>query len=266
MAKLGHNLPGFTATQLEFSAHIRNPEINPAPQDVEPRRMQIYLDLFFNNIQSFLASAFPVAKSILGRDRWLELVREFMHRHASESPYFLQISEEFLTFLNDRGLAQLPGFLLELCHYEWVELSLDVAEEEEQGVDQTQPTHTDLALDRLVVLNPCMRMLTYAYNVHEIGPDHQPVEAPQAPTFLVVYRDAQLNVRFMASNPLTHRLLALLEDQTPNDSFEVLLSELNEAGQPVGRRAFLEQAQSLLSRLVERGIVLGTAAVEKAPT
>ncbi|HKX55116.1 MAG TPA: putative DNA-binding domain-containing protein, partial [Xanthomonadales bacterium] len=35
---------------MAFAAHIRNPAVAPAPADVEDRRMQIYRDLFFNNI------------------------------------------------------------------------------------------------------------------------------------------------------------------------------------------------------------------------
>ena len=66
--------------------------------------MSIYLSLFYNNIENFLASAFPVAKRVLGEKPWHELVREFVHRHPSTSPYFLEISQEFLSFLGDRKL------------------------------------------------------------------------------------------------------------------------------------------------------------------
>ena len=68
MPRRGSNLPGFRETQIEFSAHIRNPDSNPRPVDVEPRRMQIYLDLFYNNIEGFLANGFPIAKQVLGHD------------------------------------------------------------------------------------------------------------------------------------------------------------------------------------------------------
>ena len=120
MQNSGRNLPDFKALQLDFAAHIRNPEKNPAPGDIEARRMKIYVDLFFNNIKSFLDSAFPVAAEVVGAARWREIVRDFVHHHPSESPFFLQISEEFLTFLHGQNYADLPGFLLELCHYEWV--------------------------------------------------------------------------------------------------------------------------------------------------
>ena len=48
----GENLPAHTAAQLDFAAHIRNPSVYPRPSDVPPERMQVYLDLFYNNIQN----------------------------------------------------------------------------------------------------------------------------------------------------------------------------------------------------------------------
>ena len=91
--------------------------------------MKIYADLFFNNVKNFLTTTFPIAKGCLGQEQWLRLCREFLHRHPSESPYFAEISQEFLAFLHYRqGLVENPDpdWLLELCHYEWVELSLDL--------------------------------------------------------------------------------------------------------------------------------------------
>ena len=107
---IGSNLPGFRAAQLDFAAHIRNPERNPLPPDVEARRMRIYVDLFFNNIEGFAASAFPIAKRVLGADAWLALVRRFVDEHGCTSPYFLQISEEFLTFISELPEGAVPPF------------------------------------------------------------------------------------------------------------------------------------------------------------
>lgn len=36
----------FKAKQAEFSAYIRNPTTNPRPTDVDPKRMQMYRELF----------------------------------------------------------------------------------------------------------------------------------------------------------------------------------------------------------------------------
>lgn len=252
--RAGSNIPEFQSVQLDFAAHIRNPEINPRPADVEPRRMKIYVELFYNNIKSFLDSAFPIAKEVVGEDRWQALAREFVHRHPSESPYFLQISEEFLTFLYDRGLRDLPPFLLELCHYEWVELCLDVAVEDAAADSYT--ADGDL-LDELVV-SPLYRALAYAYPVHQIGVEHQPQTPPPAPTYLLVYRNDALKVRFIESNPLTHRLLELLSSMSARAALQQIREELLEAGREVSEAEIFSQGRQTLTHLRDVGIILGT--------
>ena len=254
----GSNLPSFLSVQLAFADHIRNPQLNAPPSDIEPRRMKIYTDLFFNNIQNFLETTFPISKQIVGEARWLELAREFIHLHPSQSPYFLQISEEFLTFLYNRGLQGLPQFLLELCHYEWVELSLDVAAD---VAIEAHDAEGDLLGD--VVLNPYVRTLAYEYPVHHIGPNHQPepitestTDAP-SPTYLVVYRNTAEKVRFIESNPVTHRLLDLVQTQSGAQALENICEELSVGGRQVDKTKVIAQGLQTLTHLAEQGIVMG---------
>ena len=50
--------------QTRFAAQIRNPQSVPAPEGIEDRRMDIYRNLFFSNVCTFLSSNFPVLKSL----------------------------------------------------------------------------------------------------------------------------------------------------------------------------------------------------------
>ncbi len=252
MPVLGSNLPAFRSVQLDFAAHIRNPEVHPRPADVEPRRMAIYVRLFFNNIKTFVDSAFPITRKIVGEEAWTALVREFVHKHASQSPYFLQVSEEFMTFLSERGLDGLPPFLLELCHYEWVELSLDMAVEEFAATGQ-EGASDPLGAYRV---SPLMRALVYDYPVHQIGVDFQPTEPPGSPTFLIVYRNADLEVRFMESNPVTHRLVELLKDQAGAAALAQIHSELAAGGRDVSLQQVEKQGIQTLTHLSSLGIIM----------
>jgi hypothetical protein len=239
------------ARQLDFAAHIRNPEMHPRPADVEPRRMQIYVDLFYNNIESFLAGTFPVAKALLAQERWHALVRAFVHRHPSESPYFLEISQEFLTFLATQS-AGLPPFMLELCHYEWVELALSVAEEEipEQGIDPAG----DLCAG-IPAVSPVIWKLAYRFPVHQIGTTFQPEQPGQQPTQLVVYRRRDDRVGFMEVNTLTMALLDTLEQGNVSgaEALERLAAEVADLDPDVVRREGL----ATLERLRKAEIILG---------
>jgi hypothetical protein len=252
VSRPGSNLPDFRAAQLAFAAHIRNPEDNPAPADIEPRRMKIYLELFYNNIEGFLASGFPVLKRVLGEERWHALTREFIHRHPSESPYFLEISQEYLAFLNERGTEDLPLFVLELAHYEWVELALSVDERvlPDDGID---PDGDLLAAK--VMVSPLIWKLAYRWPVHQIGPDHLPDVMPDSPTSLIVYRRRDDEVRFMSVNPTTLRLLELLESgQTGTEALRALAAELD----GVDSKVVYEQGIATMERLREAQIILGS--------
>ena len=57
-------LPRFQQVQQAFTRHMRDPANAPAPAGVEDRRMAIYRDLLFNNVQTFLAGCFPVLRKI----------------------------------------------------------------------------------------------------------------------------------------------------------------------------------------------------------
>ncbi|AMX03213.1 HvfC family RiPP maturation protein [Microbulbifer thermotolerans] len=250
----------FQSLQRAFAAHLRAPDACVAPEGIEDRRMGIYRDLIYNNIESFIADGFPVLRSVyregggaVGDEHWHAMVRDFVRHHASRSPYFLQISEEFLHYLqHERGLrADDPPFLLELAHYEWVELALDVNEAEfPQALMQTGDV-----LVQVPVVSPLVWSLNYRYPVHRIGPAYQPQEPPPEPTFLLVYRDRSDRVRFMEINAVTARLLQLLQEGERNGGqvLEILAEEIGQ----VDQKSMLVFGRELLEKLLRIGVIAG---------
>lgn len=263
MAERGRNQPGFQELQLSFTAHIRNPALHPVPDGIEARRMRIYAELFYNNIESFLAGAFPVTKRIFLNPGWSGmpwrvLAREFIHQHGSETPYFLEISQEFLEFVSTHPIHEQFPWLLEFLHYEWVELAL--------GVNDTPwPTtgfDPDGSLLGEVVVSPLIWPLAYRYPVQDIGPEHLPSSAPGQPVYLVVYRRSDDKVRFMVSNAMTHRLLELLQAGVSGEA--ALIQVALELG--ISSQVSREQGEAALLRLREMEILLGAAAGPVDPT
>ena len=236
----GSNLPGFRALQYDFAAHIRHPGHNPAPADVPSRRMDVYVGLVYRNIDNFLTATFPVARSVLSDSHWKAMVRDFVHRHVSASPYFRQIPEEFLVYVErERGAADDPSFLLELCHYEWVALALDMSDAEPSGESPVAPL-----LDQRLALSPLARPLLYRFPVHRIGPEFQPATPPEEATWLIGYRDETERVRFMSSNEVTVRLLQILD-------------------QAASARAALHQVAAEIDRDPERIVDFGADIVDR---
>jgi hypothetical protein len=234
--------------QRAFAAHLRDPEHVAAPADVEPRRMAIYRELFFNNLVDLLGGTFPVARRILGTDRWRRLVRGFYVGHRARTPYFLELPREFAEWLPARGTraADEPAFLEELAHYEWVELALSISEEALPAA----PAPTATPLDLPLAVSPLAWPLAYHWPVHRLSPQHQPAERPAVPTFLVVYRDASDAVQFLEIGAETARLLDGLE-RTPGMTGREMLAGLPAAADTASAQA----AECAIVDLLRRGVL-----------
>ena len=245
--------PAFQDLQYAFAAHLREPARHPAPPGIEDRRLKVYRELFYNNIESFIRNGFPVLRQLYDDARWHALVREFYHRHRCHSPQFCHIAREFLDYLqNERSAAEGdPPFLLELAHYEWIEA--DVA------IDNTPLPPHDPQGDLLAcppVLSPLARHLAYRYPVHRIGPAFQPAEPPPMPTHLAVVRNRDDEVRFVELTPVTSRLIALIGQQPARTGREQLLALAEELRHPEPA-ALVQQGQAQLEQLRNQAIVLG---------
>ena len=249
--------PNLKEIQFAFTAHLRDPENNPAPDAIEDRRMGIYRELFYNNVEGFLHKGFPVIRSIYNDEDWHRMVRDFFSRHKSQSPYFLEISQEFLTYLQDEREPQPedPAGLLELAHYEWVELALTVADETIE-LDKLDP-NGDL-LTGHPVLSPIAWSLAYQFPVHKMGPDFLPEQAPEQPSYLVVYRNRNDKVKFMELNLVTARLLYLLEEDE-NLSGQQALDQITQEMNHPNPEVVINGGLSTLQELQSSGIILGTS-------
>ena len=190
----------FVEQQLACTAYIRDPGHNAPPPGTDPRRMAAVAELFYNNIDDTLSSAFPVLRRISSDSYWHGLVRDFYARHHCHTPLFSQIAGEFLDYLaNEREPhPEDPAFLLELAHYEWVELALSIAEEEPNGIDAN--LGGDLLREH-PQLSPLAWPLSYRFAVQRIGPTYQPEESAAQATYLLVYRDRRYAIGFMELNP-----------------------------------------------------------------
>ena len=246
------------AQQDAFAAHIRDPGRHPPPPGIDPRRMQVYRDLFFNNVSRLLANNFPVIRRIQG-EAWPALVRDFYRDHGCRTPLFPELPREFLRWLEDSGGRE--PWLPELAHYEWIELALQVSEARVDDVahDRLDAPGTDAAAALLAgrpLLSPLAWPLAYAWPVHRIGPDFLPDAQPPGPTLLLLHRDGGGHVRFHAPSPLAWRLLQRL-DEAPELCGRAQLEALAVEAGAAADAAFIDQGLDMLLRWHREGIVPG---------
>lgn len=248
--------PDFRQQQYRFTAHLRDPQSHPAPEGIEDRRMAIYRELFYNNVQGFMADSFPVLRALLDDERWHRLVRRYFARHKAKTPLFPEMPREFLKYLEHEHepVADDPPFLFELAHYEWVELALSLADQEPDWA-RIDP-QGDL-LTAQPVLSPLAWPLSYQFPVHRIAPEFQPGQPGEQPTCLLVYRDDRDEITFMELNPVTARLLALI-DQNTGQSGEALLRQIaGELNHP-DPDTVIQGGRQILNDLRQRGVIPGT--------
>lgn len=249
-------MPAFQSRQFEFAAHIRNPNENPAPADMEDRRMAIYRELFYNNVENFISSGFPVLRTLYSDAVWHRMVRDFFATHRCATPLFMEISQEFLTYLQQERQSdpEDPPFLVELAHYEWVELALSIAEQEPEW--EAIDPKGDLLAGRPAMSTLCW-LLSYRYPVHRISTQFIPESPGEQPTYLMVYRDLRDRVGFMELNPVTARLVMSIEenpDKTGRQLLEIIAQEMEHPNP----EAVIQGGRQTLTQLRGAHIVLGT--------
>jgi hypothetical protein len=241
--------------QTTMGLYLRDPEHNAPPTEMDPVRAQVYRDLVFANLSSLLSGTFPVLLKILGDEHWRLLVRIFLRDYRARTPKFGEIAQEFVEFLaaGPQALSDgpWPPFMVELAHYEWVEMALQQSDAEPLvGGDAT------LLLDRALQVSPLAWPLAYAWPVQLLGPDYQPDALPDQPTLLLVRRAEDWSVKFSGLSPLAWRLLQRIGEFPGLTGFAQLQGLAVEAG-AVGSLEFLEGGLALLRQMHEEGVVGG---------
>jgi hypothetical protein len=233
-----------------MARYLRDPRHCPPPSGVEPRRLKIYEDLVYNNIEGFISGGFPVLRSLYSDADWHGLVRSFIDQHSCHTPYFLEISQEFLQFLMEVHQSRDidPPFLAELAHYEWVELALDTSEDELP--DEVVVEDVLAAVPRL---SPLAWSLNYRFPVQRIGVGFTPWEATE-PAYLVVYRDRADKVRFMELNAVTSHLLEKIR-RNEADTVSALLGDLARE-MNLAEESILSSGSEQVRQLIELSVVL----------
>ena len=248
--------------QVEFTGFLRNPSANPIPDKLPAEPMRIYGDLIFRNVQSLLASNFPVLAEIMQiNGHWGALTQEFIRDHKAQTPHFPLLAKEFLDYLDileentnrpEHWLLIRYPFAKELAHYEWVELDVQIAE-----VPSLPESTTHLALTDKLFLNPTAHVLAYRWPVHQIGPNFQPLEAPQVPTFLAVFQNPRICSEFVLLTPLAALLLENIQLQ-PDCAINDHIHTLEKQYEKIEETNLTDGVIEILEKLCAQGLVLRT--------
>ncbi|WP_448092457.1 HvfC family RiPP maturation protein [Pseudomonas lini] len=239
--------------QNTLTRYLRDPDHCAPPAGMDVARAQVYRDLVFSNLSSLLSGTFPVLVKILGDGEWRSLVRIFLRDYRAQTPKFGEIAQEFVEFLASEPLAlsdgAWPPFMVELAHYEWVEMALQQSEAE-----PLPASDAGLLLDRPLQVSPLAWPLVYGWPVQLVGPDYRPDSPPAQPTLLLVRRDEDWSVRFSELSPLAWRLLQRIE-AFPQLHGQAQLEGLAVEAGMVGVPEFIDSGLALLRQMHGEGVV-----------
>ncbi|TKJ86373.1 DUF2063 domain-containing protein [Pseudomonas koreensis] len=239
--------------QQALTRYLRDPDHQSPPVDMNVQRVNVYRDLVFNNLSQLLSGTFPVLIRIIGEQRWRLLVRGFLRDWRAQTPKFGEIAETFLDYLATQPQVlregEWPAFLLELAHYEWVEMVL-----QQSDAKALLPTDPALLLERPLQISPLAWPLAYEWPVHELDPDNQPATPPAQPTLLLVRRTADWSVKFSELSPLAWRLLQRIDEFAPLTGREQLQALAQEAGQSASN-SFMDNGMVLLQQMHEDQVI-----------
>jgi hypothetical protein len=247
----------FQALQRQFLAHLRDPGQHPLPTGFAEQRVGVYTDLLYNKFNESLELCFPVICALMGEMAWQHKLKAFIAQHRCLSPYYRQIPDEFMAYLQT-GAGNEPDFpfLLELAHFEWIEMVLAITEAEPLATFNTDINNW---LDAYPVFVPVLHLLHYAYPVQRINLDYQPSEPPEQATHILGFRNQQNVVQFMALNPATARLIDILHSSgcTVRDAMQQIATELQHP-EPSALYAF---GIEVLAELMQQGVILGARTI-----
>lgn len=194
--------PNLSQFQRQFGDYLRQQQ---ADDSVPARVGSLYQQLIWNNLTGFINQCFIICRQIVEPKAWQALQHAFLKQGQLHSPYFNEISWQFVQFVQDNPSLLdelgLPPYLSELVHYEWVELYVDNLPD--------VPT-TKLIGD--VGMNPTVQVLHYQWQVEKIGTQYQPDEPEES--FILVYRkrdDDKYSTAFMQINALTYVLMSFIK-------------------------------------------------------
>lgn len=228
---------------------VRDPS-QPAPAGMADTRLAVYRELVLNNIRSFVRSAFPVLRSIVGDELWDAKIGVFVQQTAMHSPYFIDIPKAFYDWLLEHA-DDLPPFAVELAYYEWLEL--DLYRRQRPLPALSTPLDVTAMATKVWQLAACVELVASRFPVHQLSASQQWQAPPAEPTFLALYRDATGQVQFMQLTALSMAVLQLLQAQP--QPLEQLQAQLAPLVPQLCADQLLQGLKQLLSQCLQQGVV-----------
>jgi hypothetical protein len=219
-----------------------------------PRRLAVYRSLVRNGLSGIVLRMLPRTRSRLNAACGGRFDADFARFVAEVGPrthYLRDVPGEFVAWVENawRTDPLVPAYVPDLAAHELASYSVAASETAAAG-----RLIGDVSLDRPLEFASSVRLLRYAWAVHELPSNTSSMELPvQRDVCLLAYRDADHAIRWLELSPLAWEILErLVSGEALGPSVELACTSRG-----VAPNAVLDGVATLLSDLGERGVLLG---------
>ncbi len=213
-------------------------------EEPESEALRLYRELVYNRFEDFTKTSFPLFSSFAGEDL-KPLVEEFLKEDHS-SPLLVDLGKDFLEFFErvETHLKERLPFLRELLLYEWSEIEVFKAQDEEVA--------SEFSWKGSYRLSSASRLLRFMYPVHRAQElSAEEILKGKGEHFLLLYRDRNYRVRSQELTPFVYGFLK--EIDSGRSPLEVLEGSDISSEEKREARPYLER---FLKELLDLGILI----------
>ncbi len=174
----------------EFTRDGKEPQL----EGITPDRLHHYRRLIFNIVDNSMKTAYPLTRKLLSKDEWHELVDYFFRTQKSQEHQVWRMPVMLYEYVRDNDLAikKKYPFLIDLLHFEWIEIEVYTMEDSEPFAVKEDGDW----LNDLIAIHPDFSMQIYNWPVHTKKPSEITAE-DEGKHFMLCYRHPEtLSVRY----------------------------------------------------------------------
>src|ERR1700722_19806824 len=150
-------------------------------------RIRVYSHAYYLRLRDVLREDFPRLASLLGSERFDDVVSEYLEVFPSKQPSVRHLGRVLTEFLRRR--EDVPKCLADLAELEWARVEVfDAPDAECASIDDLATIPPDAWPALRFSTIPAIQTLRVQYPAHQLWSDSQSLEVPAAETCLRIWR------------------------------------------------------------------------------
>lgn len=246
----------FSDVQRQITRYLRDPENSPLPQGADVRRMNHYARSYRAKLARSLNASLPVVIAALGKEEFRFLLNDYVRIPRESLTGKSTLAGSFLHFVKSesdkRGLSPL---VLELTDFA-ARVEALFNSDGQVGADGIDREGDPLSGEP--VFSELAEILKYKWPVHAIRADELPEEAPESPTWLIIYRDRKSQNGFVELNRQAAEIAIRVRDNAAGRTGAQLLAAADADRSGIAPAQSRQGGREILEFLRKRDIITGT--------